>query len=96
MLLFAGLAGGAIERAVTYAKIAEERGFRNFLVTEAASDAVSERMAEECAVMGTPQECHKKVEEFEKAGASYVILYPMATDGDFDRGVRAALDAFAQ
>lgn len=62
----------------------------------AAAAAVSERMAEECAVMGTPQECHKQVEEFEKAGASYVILYPMAIDGDFDHGVRAALDGFAQ
>jgi alkanesulfonate monooxygenase SsuD/methylene tetrahydromethanopterin reductase-like flavin-dependent oxidoreductase (luciferase family) len=64
--------------------------------TAAAAAAVSERMAEECAIMGTPQEGHKKVEEFEKAGASYVILYPMAINGDFDRGVRAALDGFAQ
>ena len=60
-----------------------------------AAAAVSERMAEECAVMGSPQECVKQVEAFERAGASYVVLYPMPIDGDFDRGVRAALDAFA-
>ena len=61
----------------------------------AAAAAVSEQMAEEAAIMGTAQECQKKVEEFEKAGASYVILYPMAIDGDHDRGLRATLDAFA-
>jgi 5,10-methylenetetrahydromethanopterin reductase len=61
-----------------------------------AAAAVSERMVEECAIMGSPQECVKQVEACEKAGASYVILYPMPIDGDFDRGVRAALDAFAQ
>ena len=51
-------------------------------------------MAEQVAAMGTTQECHKKVEEFVKAGASYVVLFPMAIDGDYDRGVRATLDAF--
>jgi len=58
--------------------------------------AVSERMAEECAIMGTPQECITQAEAFEKAGASYVIVYPMAIDGDADRGVHAALEAFAR
>jgi alkanesulfonate monooxygenase SsuD/methylene tetrahydromethanopterin reductase-like flavin-dependent oxidoreductase (luciferase family) len=53
-------------------------------------------MVEECAIMGTPQECVKQAEAFEQAGASYVILSPMAIDGDADRGVRAALDAFAR
>jgi hypothetical protein len=33
---------------------------------------------------------------FEKVGASYVLLSPLAIDGDADRGVRAALDAFAK
>ena len=61
-----------------------------------AAAAVSERMAEECAVMGSAQECLNQVEAFEKAGASYVILYPMAIDGDFDHGVRSALEAFAR
>src|SRR5215467_12254252 len=41
MLLVTGLAGEAPQRAATYAKMAEERGFRNFLVTEAASDALA-------------------------------------------------------
>src|SRR5215510_8905262 len=41
MLLMTGLASGGIERATNYAKMAEERGFRNFLVTEAASDALA-------------------------------------------------------
>ncbi len=61
----------------------------------AAAAAVSETMAEQVAALGTAQECHKKVEEFENAGAAYVILFPMAIDGDYDRGVRAALEAFA-
>ena len=61
-----------------------------------AAAAVSERMAAECALVGTPQECRDQAEAFEKAGATYSILYPMAIDGDQDRSVRAALDAFAQ
>lgn len=60
----------------------------------AAANAVSDRMAEEIAALGTVQACERKVEEFEKAGASYVILYPTAIDGDYDKGVRAALKAF--
>jgi 5,10-methylenetetrahydromethanopterin reductase len=62
----------------------------------AAAAAVSEDMAEQVAAMGTPQQCHKKVEDFEKAGASYMVLFPMAIDGDYDRSVRATLNAFRQ
>jgi alkanesulfonate monooxygenase SsuD/methylene tetrahydromethanopterin reductase-like flavin-dependent oxidoreductase (luciferase family) len=62
----------------------------------AAEAAISEEMAEQIAAMGSPQECQKKVEEFEKAGATYLILFPMAIDGDYDRGVRAALEAFGR
>lgn len=62
----------------------------------AAAAAVSEDMADQVAAMGTAQECRKKVEAFEKAGASYVVLFPMAIDGDYDRGVRGALAAFGQ
>jgi alkanesulfonate monooxygenase SsuD/methylene tetrahydromethanopterin reductase-like flavin-dependent oxidoreductase (luciferase family) len=60
----------------------------------AAAGAVSDQMAEQIAAIGTAQECQKKVEEFEKAGASYVVLYPTAIDGDYDKGVRAVLEAF--
>ena len=41
MLLFTGSASVTLGRATEYAKMAEERGFRNFLVTEAASDALA-------------------------------------------------------
>jgi 5,10-methylenetetrahydromethanopterin reductase len=61
-----------------------------------AADTVSERMIETAAVVGTAQECAKKVEEIEKAGATRVILYPIAIDGDYDRGVNAVLEAFAR
>jgi alkanesulfonate monooxygenase SsuD/methylene tetrahydromethanopterin reductase-like flavin-dependent oxidoreductase (luciferase family) len=60
----------------------------------AAADAVSEQMAEQIAALGTAQECQRKVEEFERAGASYVVLYPTAIDGDLDKGVKAVLEAF--
>ena len=60
----------------------------------AAAAAVSEEMAEQVGAMGTPQQCVNKIEEFEKAGASYVVLFPMAIDGDYDRGVRSTLEAF--
>jgi alkanesulfonate monooxygenase SsuD/methylene tetrahydromethanopterin reductase-like flavin-dependent oxidoreductase (luciferase family) len=59
-----------------------------------AAAAVSEDMAEQVAAMGTAQECRKKVEAFEKAGASYVVLFPMAINGDYDRSVKGALAAF--
>jgi alkanesulfonate monooxygenase SsuD/methylene tetrahydromethanopterin reductase-like flavin-dependent oxidoreductase (luciferase family) len=62
----------------------------------AAADAISERMIEMTAVVGTAQECAKKIEEIERAGASRVILYPMAIDGDYDRGVQAVLEAFGR
>jgi alkanesulfonate monooxygenase SsuD/methylene tetrahydromethanopterin reductase-like flavin-dependent oxidoreductase (luciferase family) len=61
-----------------------------------AAAAISERMAEECALMGTPQDCVTQAEAFERAGASYVIVYPVAIEGDADRGVHAALEAFAR
>lgn len=60
----------------------------------AAAAAVSDTMAEQIAAFGTAQDCLKKVEEFEKAGASYVVLYPTAIDGDYDKGVKAVLEAF--
>jgi alkanesulfonate monooxygenase SsuD/methylene tetrahydromethanopterin reductase-like flavin-dependent oxidoreductase (luciferase family) len=60
----------------------------------AAEAAISEAMAEQVAALGSAQDCQKKVEEFERAGASSVILSPAAIDGDYDRSVRAALDAF--
>jgi alkanesulfonate monooxygenase SsuD/methylene tetrahydromethanopterin reductase-like flavin-dependent oxidoreductase (luciferase family) len=64
--------------------------------TAAAAAAISKELAEQVAAMGNAQECQKKVEEFEKAGASFVILFPMAIEGDYDRGVRATLEAFGQ
>jgi alkanesulfonate monooxygenase SsuD/methylene tetrahydromethanopterin reductase-like flavin-dependent oxidoreductase (luciferase family) len=60
-----------------------------------AAAAVSDRMAEEVAAMGSAQECKKKLEEFERAGAAYVLLYPVPIDGNYDRGVRAVLEAFS-
>ncbi len=59
-----------------------------------AAAAVSDQMAQEVAAMGTAQDCKSKVDEFEKAGASYVLLYPVPIDGSYDRGVRAVLQAF--
>jgi len=62
----------------------------------AAEAAISEDLAGQVAAMGTAQQCQKKVEEFEKAGASYVTLFPMAIDGDYERGVRATLEVLGQ
>jgi len=64
--------------------------------TAGAAADVCERMIEMSAVVGTAQECTKKVEAIEKAGATRVILYPIAIDGDYDRGVKAVLETFAQ
>lgn len=60
-----------------------------------AAAAVSDQMAQEVAAMGSAQDCKRKVDEFERAGASYVLLYPVPIDGDYDRGVRAVFQAFA-
>ncbi len=59
-----------------------------------AAAAVSDEMAQEVAAMGTARDCHDKIDEFEKAGASYVLLYPVPIENDYDRGVRAVLQAF--
>lgn len=58
--------------------------------------AISERLINEAAVIGSPQECIRQIEAFEDAGATYVIIDPIAIDGDVNRGIRAALDAFAR
>jgi alkanesulfonate monooxygenase SsuD/methylene tetrahydromethanopterin reductase-like flavin-dependent oxidoreductase (luciferase family) len=60
-----------------------------------AAAAVSDQMAQEVAAMGSAQQCKSKLEEFERAGASYVLLYPVPIDGDYDRGVRAVFQAFS-
>ena len=60
-----------------------------------AAAAVSDQMAQEVAAMGSAQDCKRKVDEFERAGASYVLLYPVPIDGDYDRGVHAVFQAFA-
>jgi alkanesulfonate monooxygenase SsuD/methylene tetrahydromethanopterin reductase-like flavin-dependent oxidoreductase (luciferase family) len=62
----------------------------------AAEAAISEDLIDQVAALGTAQECQKKIVEFEKAGASYIMLFPMAIDGDYERGVRATLDAFGR
>jgi alkanesulfonate monooxygenase SsuD/methylene tetrahydromethanopterin reductase-like flavin-dependent oxidoreductase (luciferase family) len=59
-----------------------------------AAAAVTDQMAEEVAAMGTAQDCKNKIDEFEKAGASYVLLYPVPIEGSYDRGVRAVFQAF--
>jgi 5,10-methylenetetrahydromethanopterin reductase len=61
----------------------------------AAAAAVSDQMAQEVAAMGSAQDCKRKMDEFERAGASYVLLYPVPIDGNYDRGVRAVLQAFS-
>lgn len=48
------------------------------------------------AIIGSPQECIKQIETFEQAGATYVIIDPIAIDRDAARGMRTALDAFAR
>ena len=60
----------------------------------AAAAAVSDDMATQVAALGSAQACRDKVEEFERGGASYVVLYPTAIDGDYDAGIRAVLGAF--
>ncbi|MBI3249820.1 MAG: LLM class flavin-dependent oxidoreductase [Deltaproteobacteria bacterium] len=41
LVLYNSLAPGAIEQTVTYARLAEERGFRSVLVSESGSDALA-------------------------------------------------------
>ena len=41
LVLFGNLAPGSVEAVVTYAQMAEARGFRNVLVSEVGSDALA-------------------------------------------------------
>jgi 5,10-methylenetetrahydromethanopterin reductase len=70
---------------------AAQRGDMDGIVT-----AISERLINEATVIGSPQECIDQIEAFEDAGATYVIVDPIAIDGDVNRGIRAVLDAFAR
>ena len=59
-----------------------------------AAAAVSDEMAQEVAAMGTAQDCQSKMDEFEKAGASYVLLYPVPIDGTMTGASARCLQAF--
>src|SRR5215813_13497208 len=41
MLILSNMAPGTLERLVTYARMAENRGLRNFLVTESLTDSLA-------------------------------------------------------
>lgn len=56
---------------------------------ERAMEFVPDEIVQLIAAAGTPEECHKKVQEYIDAGATCPILYPLGPD------VKAMIDAFA-
>jgi len=61
---------------------------------EKAIAQVTERMAKELVVVGSSEECLKRVEDFRRAGVKLPIVQPLYTPGDLDSNVKPCISAF--
>lgn len=62
---------------------------------ENAISQVPERMARDLVLVGTPEDCVKRAEEYRRAGVRLPVIQPAYTPGDLDSNVRPCIDAFA-
>jgi alkanesulfonate monooxygenase SsuD/methylene tetrahydromethanopterin reductase-like flavin-dependent oxidoreductase (luciferase family) len=60
-----------------------------------AAESIPDRLLDEMLVVGTPEECRARVEAIAGWGTDVPILYAFPADGDWARGYRNVIDAFA-
>ena len=61
---------------------------------EQAIARVPERMARELVLVGSPDECVRRVEEYKRAGVELPVIQPFYVLGDLDSNVRPSIKAF--
>lgn len=62
---------------------------------ENAVAQVPERMARDLVLVGSPEDCLKRAQEYRAAGVKLPVIRPAYTPGDLDSNVRPSLHAFA-
>ncbi len=62
---------------------------------ENAIAQVPERMAEEIVLVGAPDQCRKRVDEYREAGVKLPLIQAFYSPGDLDSNVRPCLETFA-
>ncbi len=62
---------------------------------ENAMSQVPERMARDLVLVGSPEDCMKKVEEYRRAGVKLPVIQPSYSPGDLDSNVKPCIGTFA-
>lgn len=57
---------------------------------------VPERMAKELVLVGSPDECIRRVDEYQRAGLKLPVIQPFYSPGDLDSNVRPCVEAFGR
>jgi alkanesulfonate monooxygenase SsuD/methylene tetrahydromethanopterin reductase-like flavin-dependent oxidoreductase (luciferase family) len=63
---------------------------------ENAVSQVPERMARDLVLVGTPEDCLKRAEEYRRAGVKLTVIQPAYSLGDLDSNVRPCIDTFGR
>ncbi len=63
---------------------------------ETALSQVPEQMAQELILVGSPDDCIKRVEEYRRAGVKLPLIQPSYTPGDLDSNVRPSIETFGR
>ena len=89
-----------------YVRYFEQRGFSGEAAAisdalargdhEAAADAVTDAMLDELAVVGTAEECRRKIDALRTTGLRLPVIAPFVQGYDGPAPFRAAIEAFAQ
>jgi 5,10-methylenetetrahydromethanopterin reductase len=61
---------------------------------EEAIAQVPEPMAKELVLVGSPEDCLKRVEDYRRAGVKLPLIQPFYTPGDLDSNVKPCVDLF--
>jgi len=90
-------------RSIFYRRLFRRMGFRKetAAVKEAwdrggvAASEVPEHMAKDLVIVGSPDQCRKRLEDYLAAGVRLPIIQPYCRAGDLDSNVRPTVEAFS-
>jgi len=80
--------------ASTVATLDEISKGRMMLGIETAIAQVSEGMAKELTLVGSPEECSVRIDAYRRAGVRLPIVFPFYTEGDLNSNVALSLETF--
>lgn len=91
-------------RSVFYRRLYRKMGFKKEADSikdawagggmEEAIAQVPELMAKELVLVGSPEDCVKRVEDYRRAGVKLPLIQPFYTPGDLDSNVRPCIELF--